>query len=241
MQNLGSIFDDVLYRSGKDKVGGAITPLDFNLGITRINSLYLTYLVNLFEETKQVSSDLRTLIKTAGNAQNPPIPLNQFGYGQVPTDYRYHARSYYNEWTNNECGVTLEYRNVHFVSQHEFSNRMMTSIYQPTKEEPIVLFEGTELRVLPKDLGKFSLTYIKYAKDPFFDYDIIDGVPVYLPKGEFHVNSSVLPQGTPSQSEEFEYPIEAYDNLTQILVAYFAIGNKSEFNLATIKALLNAQ
>lgn len=239
MQNLGSIYNDVLYRSGKDKIGGYISIDDFNVGLPVVNVLYETYYVNLFEETKQISSDLRTLIKTRGNNQNPPILLDSSGHGEIPEDYRYHARSSYTQWTNDQCGVQSDYRQVLFVSQAEFDNRMRTRLYRPTLTQPLVLFEGNQLLVRPI-MPKFSMTYIKQAATPYFDYDIISGIPIYLPPGEHHLNSTVEPVGTLSQSVEFEYPQESYPKLATILTAYFAIGNRADFNLATVASLLQA-
>jgi hypothetical protein len=240
MLNLGNIFDDVLFRSGKDKIGGYITPDDFNIAWGPINQLYLTYLVNQFEQTKQLSSDLRTLIKTRGNDLYPPITLNSYGRGEIPEDYRYHARSQYTQWVNTHCSATSQYREVIFVSQAEFANRMSTEIYWPDETEPIVCFETDDTFLVRPIMPKFSLTYIRMAVTPYFDYDIISGIPVYLPPGEKHSNSTVEPQGSLSLSVEPEYPQEAYPKLSIIMTAYFAIGNRSAFNVETIRTLLES-
>ncbi|WP_204568354.1 hypothetical protein, partial [Collinsella tanakaei] len=60
---------------------------------------------------------------------------------------------------------------------------------------------------------------------------IIDGEPVYLPVGQVHVNDSVEPTGSLSQSVEFEFPTGCYPELVNMIVKYFAIGNRQDFNL----------
>lgn len=237
MQNLGDIISEVFYLSGKDKQGGYVSPDDINIACPFISTSYLTLMVNEYEQTKQLSSDLRLLIKTRGNDQFQGIPLtaagNNTSWGEVPDDYRYHARSSYTQFLNDTCAGTSEYRSVIFVSQAEWDNRRSTSIYEPTSDEPIVLFENDRIYVCPA-LTKLNLTYIKQAATPVFDYDIISGLPVYLPPGERHLNSTVQPEGTMSSSVEFEFPQECYPTLVKFLVAYFAIGNRSEFNLKSL-------
>lgn len=240
MENIADIYNDVLIRSGKDKVGGFISPENFNDGMKVVNNLYLTYLVNQYELTKQLSTDLRTLIKTRGNDIYPPIQLNSYGRGEIPEDYRYHARSQYIQFVTEDCETTSQYREVIFVSQAEFANRMSTSIYWPDESEPIVCFETDNTMLVRPIMKKFSMTYIRQAATPYYDYDIVSGIELYLPPGERHINSTVEPQGSLSLSVNPEFPQECYPKLSIIATAYFAIGNRSAFNVETIGTLLNA-
>jgi hypothetical protein len=234
MTNLGDIYNQVVFLLGKDKIGGYITPLNFNEGVKLVNTQYLDALVSKFEITKDVSNSLRNLIKTLGGSNYPPIALDKYGYGEIPSDLRYEARSSYNQFYNNGCSSVKQYRSIDFVSQAEWDHRHDVEMYHPTTSEPIWCFEDGKIRVSPI-LPSFQFTYVRFASVPYFDYDIVDGEPVYLPPGSVHVNSSVLPIGTASESAEFEYPKEDYLELVQLLNRYFSIGNRDDFNLqATI-------
>lgn len=230
MTNLGDIFNRVVFLLGKDKVGGYVTPTKFNDAISFVNTSYLDMLVKEFELTKEVSSDLQRLIKTLGGANYPPIEIDAYGYGAIPSDYRYHARSGYNQFYNNTCDATTKYTTIEFVSQHEFDHRMDVEMYYPDANNPIWLFEDGKIRVAPI-IPRFQFTYIRMANTPYFDYDIIDGQPVFLPQGEVHVNDTVEPTGSPSLTVEFEYPVGSYTTLCELIVRYFAVGNREEFNL----------
>lgn len=234
MNNLGDIFNQVVFLLGKDKVGGYVTPEKFNVALPKVSLDYLDALVNTFEQTKEISSELSKLIKTAGGANFPPIAIDQYGYGEIPSDYRYHARSGYTQFYNKGCTSEQRYTTVEFVSQHEFDHRMDVEMYQPNADNPICLFEDGKLRIAPV-LPYFQFTYIRVPNNPYFDYDIIDGQPVYLPVGSVHVNDTVEPAGSPSLSVEFEYPVASYPSLVELLVRYFAIGNRQPFNLEVAK------
>lgn len=235
MTNLGDIYNQVVFLLGKDKVGGYVSPLAFNEAVKLVSTSYLDNLVRVFEQTKEVSSELQMLIKTAGSANNAPLTIDEYGYTAIPSDYRYHARSGYTQFYNTGCGSEKKYTTIEFVSQHEFDHRMDVEMYQPNADNPIWLFEDGKIRVAPV-IPYLQFTYIRIAANPYFDYDIIDGEPVYLPVGSVHVNDSVEPTGSESLSVEFEFPTSCYPELVDLLIKYFAVGNREDFNL---KAPLN--
>lgn len=242
--NLGEIFNDVLFRSGKDKRGGYLTPQQFNIAITTINQRKMNALVDGFEVTKEVTSDLEPFIKTYGSPQFPALTLTPVvandttkgGYVNVPDDYWYHARSYYMSYLNVDCGSSAVYTPVEFVSQHIADAKLASSIESPVLNwgefgvYPIAFFQNNKIFVYP-NINRFSLTIIREPVQPVFDYDIISGMWVYLPPGETHVNSSVLPAGTLSQSVEFEYPESCVDELTQMITEQFALANENKWNI----------
>jgi len=240
--NLGTIYSDVLYRLGKDYRGGYIGPAKFNAAIRVINERALNALVDSFEQTKEVTSDLEPFIKTYGSAQFPALNFtpvltgdnSKGGYTEPPSDYWYHVRSFYIKTTNDGCDTVSDYTPVEFVSQHIADDKLASSIESPVKNPtenyPISFFMNGLIYIYPY-LKRISWTQIREALRPIFDYDIISGMAVYLPPGETHVNDSVLPTGTPSQSVEFEYQESMVDKLTQDIVVYLAIANQVEWNL----------
>ena len=240
--NLGEIYADTLYRIGKDYRGGYVSPAKFNSAIKTINQRRLNDLVDQFEKTKEVTSDLEPFIKTYGSAQFPALQFtavltgdnSKGGYTEPPEDYWYHVRSFYMKTTNDGCGAISDYTPVEFLSQHVADAKLASSIespvMNPTENYPICFFQNEKIYVYPY-LKRVSWTQIRQALTPYFDYDIVSGMAIYLPPGETHVNSSVQPQGTLSRSVEFEYQESMVDRLTQDIVVYLAISNEIKWNL----------
>jgi hypothetical protein len=86
----------------------------------------------------------------------------------------------------------------------------------------------------PIGIEAVTFTYLRRPTDPVFDYDIVDTEIFYLPPGTYHQNSSVEPIGTPSASVEFEWPESVTYNLVELIVKYFTINIRSQFNLQTL-------
>lgn len=242
--NLGEIYSDVLYRLGKDYRGGFVDPDKYNSAIKAINYRKLNQLVDEFEKTKEVTSDLEPFIKTYGSPQFAALSFTPVlagdatkgGYATPPDDYWYHVRSFYMKTTNDGCTAYSDYTPVEFLSQHIADAKLASSIESPatnpSENFPIAFFQNNKIFVYPY-LRRVSWTQIIQPPIPIFDYDIVSGMAIYLPPGELHVNSSVEPVGTPSLSVEFIYQESMVDELTQMIVEYMAIANQVPWNLQT--------
>lgn len=242
--NLGQIYNSVLFRSGKDKRGGWITPTIFQDAIYFVNERKMNDLVDVFEKNGEVTSDLQPFIKTLGSPQYPALSftpvlagdVNKGGYAVIPTDYWYECRANYTKIVNMGCTSDSSYAPINFLKQHEFDAVMADSndspILDPVNNYPVMVIQNDLFYIYPY-ISRCSFTYIKEPASPYFDYDIISGVPVYLPPNEVHVNSTVQPAGTPSLSVEFEYPESVVDSLIEMIKAYIAVDNQSEWNLQT--------
>jgi hypothetical protein len=242
--NLGQIYSDLLFRAGKDLRGGYITPETFDKAIKTVNQRYLNRLVDVFEKDREVTSDLQTFIKTLGSPQYPALAFTPVlqgrpergGYATIPADMWYQASSSYLEILNVDCGYETNYRSVEFVSQHEFDAKMRNSITSPVdnpqENDPIIVTRNDKYFIYPF-ITRITFTYIRTPEVPYFDYDIINGIPVYLPPGSVHVNSSVQPVGSPSLSVEFEYPESCVDHLIEMLKTYVGIGNQDQWDIQT--------
>lgn len=241
---LGEIYSDGAFRAGKDKRGGFWTPEGFNYAIKAVNARYTNSLVDNFEKTQEVSTDLQSLIKTLGSAQYPPLEFTPVlstdtgkgGYADIPEDLWYEAISSYLSILNSGCTSSSQYRSVVFCSQHEFDAVMRSSVTSPvdnpSENDPVMVTRNGKYYIYPF-IRRVSFTYIRKPATPYFDYDIISNVPVYLPPGETHVNSSVLPAGTPSLSVEFEFPESCADTLTDMIKTFMAVANESKWNIET--------
>lgn len=233
MLNLGDIYNRVLELLGKDQFGGYVTPLNFNGLLPWINVYKLNQLIDVFEEKQQISRDLFPFIKTVGSPDTPPIQLDSYGYGEYPEDYYYTARGSYSQYLNNCGGYTENVRMVEFLNQQDFAYRVSTALMYPTVEQPIAVDENDKFLVRPLGISNIAFTYVRKPDTPVFDYDIVNGKIVYLPPGQTHVNSSVLPVGTPSDSVEFEFPEAVYEDIVNLIVEQYAIKIRSEFNYQT--------
>jgi hypothetical protein len=242
--NLGEIYADLLFRSGKDLRGGYITPENFNTAVRVVNERYMNRLVDVFEQNREVTSDLQPFIKTLGSPQYAALEftpvlatdVKRGGYATIPTDLWYQASASYLELLNDGCSYQSNYRTVLFVPQHIFDAKMRSSLLSPVdnpeENDPILVTRNDKYFIYPF-IKRISFTYIREPKVPIFDYDIVNGEAVYLPPGSTHTNNSVLPTGTPSQSVEFEYPESCVDNLVELLKTYIGIGNQNEWNVQT--------
>lgn len=242
--NLGQIYDDLLFRTGKDLRGGFVAPDEFNKAIKTINQRYLNELVDSFEKNREVSSDLQPFIKTLGSPQFAPMVFTAVlpgrtergGYADIPNDIWYQATSSYLEILNKDCSYETNYRSIEFVSQHEFDAKMRSSLISPIdnpdENDPVLVTRNDKYFIYPF-IPSITFTYIRQPIQPVFDYDIINGIAVYLPPGSVHVNSSVLPTGSPSLSVEFEYPESCVDYLTDMIKTYIGVANEDDWNLKT--------
>jgi len=241
--NLGQIYDELLFRAGKDLRGGYITPDDFNRAIKIVNQRYLNTLVDNFEESREITSDLQTFIKTLGSPQYPAMTFTPVlqgrpergGYADVPADIWYQATASFLEILNNNCSYETNYRSVEFVSQHEFDAKMRNSITSPvdnpSENDPILVTRNDKYFIYPY-LPRITFTYIREPIQPVFDYDTNQfGVPVYLPPGSVHTTGPNA--GLPSSSVEFEYPESCVDHLTDLIKTYIGIGNETQWNIST--------
>lgn len=232
MDNLGDIYNLVLIQLNKDQWGGYVTPDNFNEVAPKVNIEKMNDLVRVFEEKREITRDLFPFIKTLGDPNTEPLTFDTYGYADKPEDYFYFARGEYNELFNNCGGVTSKLRMVEYLDQAKFNYRISNSLNAPTTRQPIITDQNDKLLIRPV-VNTIRFTYVKTPNEPFYDYDIIDGIPVYLPPNEVHVNSSVLPSGTPSRSVEFEYPIAVYPDLVERLVRNYAIQIKDQLGIQT--------
>ena len=242
--NLGEIYEELSFRIGKDLRGGYLTPDIFNKAIKTVNQRYLNTLVDNFEKNREVSSDLQPFIKTLGSPDFAPMSFtpvvagdkSKGGYTIIPEDIWYEATSSYLELLNVNCISESSYRSVDFVSQHDFDAKMRSSITSPIanpgENDPVIVTRNDKYFIYPF-INRITFTYIRKPDVPYFDYDIINGIAVYLPPGSTHVNNTVEAEGDPSQSVEFEYPESCLDHLIELMKTYIGVGIQDQWDVQT--------
>lgn len=232
--NLGEILDKVYNQLGKDQYGGYITPRNYNEAIKWVNLEQINDLLKVFEEKREITDDLLPFVTTIGDSGTTPIPVDSFGYYEFPEDYYYYVRSYTSQFDNACAGATEKVRPIEFLNQADFGYRIGTEIMAPSLDRPISAIQNNKMLLRPIGIEAVTFTYLRRPTDPVFDYDIVDTEIFYLPPGTYHQNNSVAPIGTPSASVEFEWPESVTYNLVELIVKYFTINIRSQFNLQTL-------
>jgi hypothetical protein len=232
--NLGEILDKVYNQLGKDQYGGYITPRNYNEAIKWVNLEQINDLLKVFEEKREITDDLFPYVTTIGDSGTTPIPVDPFGYYTLPDDYYYYIRSYTSQFDNACAGATEKIRPIEFLNQADFGYRIGTEIMAPSFDRPISAVQNNRMLLRPIGIEAVTFTYLRRPLNPVFDYDIVDTEIFYLPPGTYHQNSSVEPVGTPSASVEFEWPESVTYNLVELIVKYFTINIRSQFNLQTL-------
>jgi hypothetical protein len=238
------IYLDLQIRLGKDTRGGYVGPDRFNIGMKVILDRKINISVAVFEETKSVTSDLMALVKTLGTPQYPPLTFTPVlegnndlgGYADFPADYWYECRANHTDYLNAACTSISEYVSVEFVSQHRFDLKMNTELYNPvknpTENRPIIVVQNNKFFIYPFK-KQIAYSYIISPEKPFWDYDIVDGIPVFLPAGQPHINGSVMAQGSLSRTTNVQLPESCYDEYVEMLVKYFAKADENAWNVQT--------
>lgn len=230
--NNGDIYNGILARMGKDQYGSYLTPLVYNQLAKKVNIDTLNGLIKEYEATREISRDLRPFIKTLGDSENAPLTFDAYGYADVPNDYFYFARGEFSDATNFCGGFKEKLRMVEFVEQSEWNARVTTELKKPTRKFPLMVRQNDKFLIRPI-LPFITFTYVKEALPAVFDYDIVNGVPVYLPVGSVHTNNSVAPTGTPSASVEFEFPDSMFSDLVERFVYELSVSIQNQLGIQT--------
>lgn len=159
-----------------------------------------------FELTRKIKDDLKNF--TVYNSQ---INLYQ-GYFPYPSDYLHTVSVKIRSFTNSEnCGINGEKRweavDVidHDKEVYRLTSKIITSPFLLQAEDGYVAGR-TDAQVM-------LLTYLRWPKAPYWDYDIINGQMVYVPFGETITNNPIYNYETlslprTSQSQDSEFPID---------------------------------
>lgn len=238
-KNIGSVYDRVNILVNKNQSGRVFTPDQFNVDIQYVLQTYLNTTYGLkeqpdspqyFERTQKISDDFPFLTVYLGDPTTPLLPIDNNGRAVRPSNYWHLVGAIYKDVVSGGCSATTpQYRKVSFVNKEQFLSRQTSSIMMPTYKNPIGMVYDNYFMLKPNDLGYVSMIYLRYPLTPFYDYDIINDQEVFLPAGQVHVNSSVLPAGTPSRTQDFELPFDCWDGVISILLKEYGIREREDF------------
>ncbi len=230
---LETIFNAVMTPMGKDQLGGYFSPKERTNASIFVNSELFKSARKKYEKN-ETSDDTRVIVKTLGDEDNQPLIIDSNGYGVLPDDYLKVSSVRWQKVTageNHDCSDSSTWLNKKWImveplTDDQWSDRLQNTLKGPTSEDPTCTIQNNKLKVLPESIPYVQFTYLRKPADPFFDYNIVNGVPVYLPPGSVH-DGSVLTAGTLSRSVEFEWTDGSFDDIVLRLVQYFSIKNRA--------------
>lgn len=246
--NLGDIYSAVLVRLGKDLQGNTLSPVNLNTILPLVNIAFFKIRYGLPEEyqpghpfprmeweiTQKIKDDLRNSTVMMGeNGSSGPLVIDSNGVAIIPDNYIHHSSIWWNEYKKLSCGKTERRpRPVEVLSDNEWPSRLGDPNVKkrPSKKYPVCKYENGYIQFEPRDLGSVDFKYLSFPASPYFDYDIINSEPVYLPPGQTHINSSVSPAGSLSISVEFIWPQDCVVELTNMIYLVASEGIQAIFN-----------
>jgi len=218
--NLGQIYSVVQAQTGKDQFGGYIAPDRFNDALSYVNYQLLNKYADVIEATSEISDDLIPFIVTMGDNETVPMDITSYGYGQLPDDFVKQIRAHVYGYNNLNCSTSerVPYM-VTILPNDKFNGRIARRgvMLKPNLKYPIATIQNGKLYVQPTGYTKCIFTYLRQPVTPVFGYTIVDDEPIY----------------DPTTSVELEWPEQVHNAFTEMVVDYFAITFRSEFNLQT--------
>jgi len=230
--NLGE-FKAMFEAQGNNVVNGSVSVTVLQSALKNANLAFFKKQVGIedftpnngpyWQKCQQVTDSLIPFIKVAGEDGNSYLTVNALGYADVPTDYFMYSSMMFPVFTPNpdpSCSMIESEHEVIMVTDEEFNSRVASVRKKPTKKKAICTPRSGKLRFAPKDLTRVKMVYLREPKAPFFDYDLINGVVVYLPPGQVHTTGPNI--GQPSLSVEFEWPNKYHIELYAIFASFLS-------------------
>lgn len=218
--NVNEIYEAVLYRLNKDKVGRSYTVDDFNLHLKLANTDLFKVRYGLPESyrpgqplpaqawsvSQKIEDDLRMCKVNKGN-QTPPLYIDKNGLADIPSNY-IHQSSIWSNWGD-----------VEILDDDAWSDRYHATLRKPTKKNAVCRFLSNQIEFMPKDLNAVNFTYLRMPATPFMDYNITNDVEVYLDENSLHDGSN-LAVNTPSRTVQLEWAEQVHTDIVNLLVGY---------------------
>jgi hypothetical protein len=119
---------------------------------------------------------------------------------------------------------------VELVTDSEFSVRKYDFLETPTRDYPITRYLNGKMEILPADINFVDISYLRLPVDPFWDFVVVSGQESYLPEGQVHNGTGPMPQGTPSRSVDFDFPLSEREALENIVYGLSADRIQDAYN-----------
>ena len=140
-----------------------------------------------------------------------------------------------------------EQTEIEEVIKTALTNRRNSIIQPPSKSFPIYTVYSDYFQIYPNDLGVVYYDYIKQPLNPIWDFDIVNGAPLFKENGETITNNDSDPLtgeviATPrlSQSQDFEIGEEEISTLINAICLRLSI-NIRESDLLQATEIIKQQ
>lgn len=198
------------------KQSGAFTIDAFNTACQAVNYDILKWKVGLpeayqmgapyppiaYQVTQKITDDVRQFIVIAD------IQKNNSGYFQIPDDYFAFSSLRYRYVKNNSCGepewVDID---IPVLDDGEFNMRLRNTIVPPQVKYPIANYYNYGIKIMPEQISKVKLTYLKKPQTPVWAYTVVDDQPVY----------------DAANSVDFDYPVSCTNDIAVMVGKYMGL------------------
>lgn len=120
-------------------------------------------------------------------------------------------------------GQAAEYepfRPIDLISVDQFRIRSLSEAYKPTDEFPIATITKDGLHVLPKTVNRIIFDYLEEPAEPNWDYNLVNGEPVY--------NATTTPGVTGKVSKDFTLPSSTHLEICARILVYAGLHLSNE-------------
>lgn len=231
MTTIWDIYQYNLIRMNKHQSGRSIPIPDFNL-VARIATYeYFKLKVGLPEQyrpgqpfppqawqvSKKITDDMQHLLVWKGGPDYPALTIDKYGIAEIPSDYFAFSSCYYNYVVQNSCDdIDEKPKEVDFLTDAEWSDRMNSVIVPPTKEYPVAKMAGGVIQFAPKNLKTVNFTYLREPATPVLAYTL-DGNNDYV----YDAANSV----------QFDFPQVCLPDIANLIFEIMSQNIKSELDL----------
>lgn len=225
------IYNYCLLRLNKDQSGRSITIPQFNLAAEVVSYEYFKLKVGLPEQyqpgkpfppqawqvSRKITDDMQHLLKWMGGPDYPQLTIDKYGIAEVPSDYFAFSSCYYNYVVQEDCDdMDTKPKEVDFLTDAEWSDRMNSVIVKPELAFPIAKMGGGKIQFAPKKLRAVDFTYLREPATPVLAYTI-DGNNDYV--------------YDEANSTQFDFPQVCLPDIAAMLYDIMAGNLKSQLDL----------
>lgn len=209
---------DLVYKlvqqiANKDEVSGYISPEEFNNAARFVQLEWITENYNpvskLGYENNNSASDVFSTFK-----QEVPIIVSN-GFITKPNNYLHYSSAR----VAAEFSDGMRYFPMELVRDYELAERLASEINKPSKRFAILTNQDDGFDVYPQNIDLVNLSYIRTPLDPWWNYTVVSGEPVFAETGGTTTN----PNDASNNSTDFELDETEVPYLTHKILKYFGI------------------
>jgi len=229
--NIWDVYNYCLLRQNKDQSGRSFTIPQFNLAAAVASYEYFKLKVGLPEQyrpgqpfpaqawqvSQKITDDMQHLLVWMGGPDHAQLTMDKYGIADLPEDYFAFSSCYYNfvEQSNTvDTGEEPKLKEVDFLTDAEWSDRMNSVIVGPSKSHPIAKMVGSKIQFMPRWLKAVDFTYLREPATPYLAYTI-DGNNDYVYDA--------------ANSTQFDFPQVCLPDISNMIFEIMAGNLQSQF------------